>query len=151
MSLQQNFFKLLIHSNDLKKHTRDLQKEDPASFEVLLKFLVTIEDNFHYFERREYVNLVKNFLNNKITADDFSYSFIAIYEGINKKLDRMVREESPDLAIFLNKAPRPELNRLLARVYGLCDSFSLDSDFSISDEKELKNYAKILLTTLQYK
>ena len=149
MSMEQKFFKLLADFNELKKTNKYLQKEDPEAFQVLLKFLVTIEENFHYSEKHEYINLAKDFLDDQITADNFSRSFMAIYEGIGEKLGQMKREESVELANFLNKTDRCGLNRLLASIYGSCDSFSLDPDFSMSDEKELKNCAQILLLKLQ--
>ena len=147
--MKYDFFKLLADSNELKKNKKFLQKENPEAFKVLFDFLVTIEENFHYSEKHEYIKLAKDFLADQITADDFSYSFMAIYEGINKKLGQMERNESLDLANFLGKTRRRELGRLLARIYGSCDSFSLDPDFTMSDEKELKNCAQILLLKLQ--
>lgn len=87
MNDQQNFFKLLKYSNKLKRNNKYLDKENPEAFNILLKFLVVIEKNFHYSENHEYINLTKDFLNNEITVDNFSYSFMAIYEGISKKLD----------------------------------------------------------------
>jgi hypothetical protein len=126
-----------------------LQNEDPEAFKVLFDFLVTIEENFHYLGKDEYIKLAKDFLDDQITADDFSYSFMAIYEGINQRLGQMERDESLDLANFLGKTPRPELGRLLARIYGSCDSFSPDPDFPMSEEKDLKNCAQILLLKLQ--
>ncbi len=147
MNEQQNFFKLLKYSNKLKRNNKYLDKEDPEAFDTLLKFLVIIAENFHYSEKHEYINLAKDFLDNKITADNFSYSFMAIYEGIGEKLDQMKIEESLELANFVNKTDRCELNRLLARIYGSCDSFS--PDIAMADEKELKDYAQILLFKLQ--
>jgi len=63
----------------------------------------------------------------------------------------MKRKESVELANFINKIDRSGLNRLLARIYGSCDSFSPDPEVKIamSDEKELKDYAQILLFKLQ--
>jgi hypothetical protein len=148
MNEQQNFFKLLKYSNELKKNKKSLRKKDPEAFNVLLNFSVTIEENLHYSEKQEYIELAKDFLADQITADDFSYSFIAIYEGIDKKLDQMERDESLELANFL-KPSRRELGRLLARIYGSCDSFSLDPEIAMSDEKELKDCAQILLFKLQ--
>jgi hypothetical protein len=109
---------------------------------------VTIEDNLQYSEKQKYIELAKDFLTDQITADDFSYSFIAIYEGISGKLGQMKRNESLELANFL-KPSRPELGDLLARIYGSCDSFSLDPEIAMSDEKELKDCAQILLLKLQ--
>jgi len=145
---QQTFFKLLKDSNELKNNNKYLNEEDPEAFQVLLNFSVTIEDNLHYSEKQEYMELAKDFLADQITADDFSYSFIAIYEGICEKLRQMKRKESLELANFL-KPSRPELGALLARIYGSCDSFSLDTEIARSDEKELKDCAQILLFKLQ--
>lgn len=106
MNDQQNFFKLLKYSNELKINNKYLNKEDPEAFDNLLKFLVRIEDNIHYSEKHEYIELAKDFLADQITADDFSYSFLAIYEGIGKKLGQMKRKESLELVNFL-KSSRP--------------------------------------------
>jgi hypothetical protein len=148
MNDQQNFFKLLKYSNELKINNKYLDKEDPEAFDTLLKFLVRIEDNFHYSEKHEYINLAKDFLADQITADDFSYAFMGIYEGIGEKLGQMEIKESLELVNFL-KSSRPELARLLARIYGSCDSFSPDPEVAMSDEQELKDCAQILLVELQ--
>jgi hypothetical protein len=100
------------------------------------------------WKKQEYINLAKDFLDDQITADDFSYSFMAIYGGIGQKLGQMERAESVELANFLEPS-RPELGHLLARIYGSCDSFSLDPEIAMSDEKELKDCAQILLLKLQ--
>lgn len=148
MNDQQNFFKLLKYSNELKINNKYLDKEDPEAFDTLLKFLVRIEDNLHYSEKQEYIELAKDFLADQITADDFSYSFLAIYEGIGKKLGQMKRKESLKLVNFL-KSSRPQLGKLLAQIYGSCDSFSPDPDITMADEQELKDCAQILLVELQ--
>jgi len=148
MNPQQHFLKLLKYSNELKKKNKSLKNEDPEVFDVFLDFLVRIERNLHYLEKQEYINLAKDFLDDQITADDFSYSFMAIYGGIGQKLGQMKRAESVELANFLEPS-RPELGDLLARIYGSCDSFSPDPEIAMSDEKELKDCAQILLLKLQ--
>jgi hypothetical protein len=150
--MKYNFFKLLAYSNELKQNKKSLLKEDPEAFDVLLHFLVRIETNLHYSEKQEYIELAKYFLADEITPDEFSYFFMAIYEGINRKLGQMKKDKSLDLANFLRPS-RPELGNLLARIYGSCDSFNSDSEVEIamSDEKELKDCAQILLLKLQEK
>ena len=148
MNEHEQFFKLLKYSNELKKNKKSLRKKDSESFNLLLNFSVIIENNLHYSEKQEYIELAKDFLADQITADDFSYSFMAIYKGINRKLGQMKRTESLELANFL-KPSRPELGDLLARIYGSCDSFSPDPEIAMSDEKELKDCAQILLLKLQ--
>ena len=125
-----------------------MKNQDPEIFDVFLDFLVRIERNLHYLEKQEYINLAKDFLDDQITADDFSYSFMAIYGGIGQKMGQMKRAESVELANFLEPS-RPELGDLLARIYGSCDSFSPDPEIAMSDEKELKDCAQILLLKLQ--
>ena len=148
MNDQQKFFKLLKYSNELKKNKKSLRKEDPEAFDMLLHFSVRIENNLQYSERQEYIELAKDFLADQMTADDFSYGFMSIYEGIGKKLGQMERTESLELANFL-KPSRSQLGNLLARIYGSCDSYSPDPEIAMADEKELKDCAQILLLTLQ--
>ena len=148
MNQQQEFFKLLKYSNELEKNEESLRKKDFDIFNLLLNFSVTIENNLHYSEKQQYIELANDYLTDQITADDFSYSFMAIYEGINRKLGQMKRTESLELVNFL-KPSRPELGDLFARIYGSCDSFSPDPEIAMSDEKELQDCAQILLLKLQ--
>ena len=149
---KQQFLKLLKHSNNLKKQNRYLIKEDPKSFNELLKFLSIIERNLHYLEKREYINLINDFLNNEITVENFSDSFIAIFKGINQKLNQMEVDESFELLNFLNKNNQiqHESHDLILRIYGACDSFDLENDLEISAQKELQDYCKSLLLKLEY-
>ena len=111
---------------------------------MLFDSMNTIRNNFHFSERQEYIDLAKDFLADQITADDFSYSFIGIYDGIEQKVAQMEKDESLELTNFL-KTSQPELNDLLLQIYGTCDAFG----HIISDEKELKDCAQILLLKLQ--
>ena len=148
---KEQFFQLLNYSNNLKKQKRYLITEDRKSFNKLLKFLGTIERNFHYYERLEYISLIKDFLNNEITVENFADSFVTIFEGINQKLNQMQLDESLELINFLNKndGSRHEIHDLILRIYGACDSFGLDNNSRISAEKELQDYGKSLLLKLQ--
>ena len=110
---------------------------------MLLDFLVTIENNLHFSERREYIDLAKDFLADQITADDFSFAFMGIYEGIDRQVAQMEKDESLELTNFL-KTSQSELGDLLLQIYGTCDCFG----HIISDEKELKDCAQILLLKL---
>jgi hypothetical protein len=76
--MKEKFFKLLKSSNELRKNKRFLEKENPEAFDLLLKDLVRIEENLHYLDKNEYIQLAEDFLSNKIDADNLSYSFRAI-------------------------------------------------------------------------
>ena len=79
-----------------------------------------------------------------MTADDFSLAFMGIYEGISREVGQMEEDESLELTNFL-KTNQSELGDLLSKTYGTCDLFG----HGISDEKELKDCAQILLLKLQ--
>ena len=138
---EKEFFSLLRQSNslDLEASGIELKKN-----KKLLDFSIAVTNYFHFSERREYIDLAKDFLADQITADDFSCGFMGIYEGIDKEIAQMEKDESLELTNFL-KTSQPELNDLLLQIYGTCDAFG----HIISDEKELKDCAQILLLKLQ--
>ena len=138
---EKKIFSLLRQSNELKKNKNSL---DPEASGILLDFLVTIRNNFHFSERREYIDLAKDFLADQITADDFLRAFMGIYERITREVVQMEKDESLELTNFL-KTSQSELGDLLSQIYGTCDAFG----HIISDEKELKDCAQILLLKLQ--
>ena len=109
-----------------------------------------MHDNLHYLERQEYIELAKDFLADQITADDFSFAFMGVYEEINEKLKQMKKDESLELANFL-KPSRSEFGDLLVSIYGSCNNYNPDPevDIATSDEKELKFGAQILLLKFQ--
>ena len=138
---EKNFFSLLRQSNELKKNKNSL---DPEASDMLLDSMLTIRNNFHFSEKREYIDLAKDFLADQITADDFSSGFVGIYEGIEEEIAQMEKDESLELTNFL-KTSQFELNDLLSQIYSTCDFFG----HVIFDEKELKDCAQILLLKLQ--
>jgi len=150
---EKKFFSLLSQLNELKKNKKAetpiliagrIPSFDPEASDMLFDSMNTIRNNFHFSERQEYIDLAKDFLADQITADDFSYSFIGIYDGIEQKVAQMEKDESLELTNFL-KTSQFELNDLLSQIYSTCDFFG----HVIFDEKELKDYAQILLLKLQ--
>ena len=75
---------------------------EPEESDILLDSIGTIEDNFHFSEREEYINLAKDFLADQMTADDFSNAFIGTYKGITREVGQMAYDESLELVNFLN-------------------------------------------------
>ena len=155
---EKKFFSLLRQLNELKKNpdtaiinrSGRIPSLDREASDMLLDSLETIRNNFHFSERREYIDLAKGFLADQITADDFSYSFIGIYDGIEQKVAQMEKDESLELTNFLKTSQLTskltiELTDLLLQIYGTCDFFG----HVIFDEKELKDCAQILLLKLQ--
>jgi len=162
---EKKFFRLLRQYNEMEKNPETpiliadripcLEPEesdillDSINFRYFLRNVNrTIEDNFHFSEREEYINLAKDFLADQMTADDFSGAFIGTYKGIDEEFAQMIKDESLELVNFLKPQPLVldiELGDLLLKTYGTCDSFG----HLIFDEKELRDCAQILLLKLQ--
>ena len=162
---EKKFFRLLRQYNEMEKNPETpiliagripcLEPEesdillDPINFRYFLRNVNrTIEDNFHFSEREEYINLAKDFLADQMTADDFLGAFIGTYKGIDEEVAQMIKDESLELVNFLKPQPLVldiELGDLLLKTYGTCDSFG----HLIFDEKELRDCAQILLLKLQ--
>ena len=164
---EKKFFRLLRQSNEMEKDPETpiliavgipcsepeesdifLADQMTADRYILLDSIRTIEDNFHFSEREEYINLAKDFLADQMTADDFSGAFIGTYKGIDEEVAQMIKDESLELVNFLKPQPLVldiELGDLLLKTYGTCDYFG----HVIFDEKELKDCAQTLLLKLQ--
>lgn len=143
-----NFFNLLALANKLKKEKKLFQVENPNEFQLFLKFKKTVSNNLHFSEKNEYINLSKAFLENTIDSENFTYSFIAIYEGIDQKLSKMLNAEVSELENYLIKNDKYEnLNKLLLEIYGSCNLF--DCDMNLVNEKKLKQEVKDLLVEFE--
>jgi hypothetical protein len=150
----QEFFKLLKYSNKLRKNNKSLFKENPEKSRKLSRFLIIIEENFHLRQKDKYIELMQIFLNNNIGAEDFSFCFIAKYDNINQTLREMKQDfekKFDELSNLLieNKNKKCQIGMSLMSMYDYCDDFDPNSNSSITDEENLRNYAIILLSELK--
>jgi len=150
----QEFFKLLKYSNELRKNNKSLFKENPEKSRKLSRFLIIIEENLHLRQKDKYIELMEIFLNNKIDAEDFSFCFIAKYDNINQTLREMKQDfekKFDELSNLLieNKNKKYQIGMSLMSMYDHCDDFDPNSNSSITDEANLRNYAKMLLSELK--
>ena len=151
---KQEFFKLLKYSNELRKNNKSLFKENPEKSRKLSRFLIIIEENLHLRQKDKYIELMEIFLNNKIDAEDFSFCFIAKYDNINQTLREMKQDfekKFDELSNLLieNKNKKYQIGMSLMSMYDHCDDFDPNYNSSITDEENLRNYAKILLSELK--
>ena len=154
MNNEQEFFKLLKYSNELRKNNKSLFKENSEKSRKLSRFLIIIEENLHLRQKDKYIELMETFLKNKINAEDFSFYFIAKYDNINQTLRKMKQDfekKFDELSNLLieNKNKKDQIGKFLMSMYDYCDDFDPNSNSSITDEVNLRNYAKILLSELK--
>ena len=151
---KREFFKLLKYSNELRKNNKSLFKENSEKSRKLSRFLIIIEENLHLRQKDKYIELMETFLKNKINAEDFSFYFIAKYDNINQTLREMKQDfekKFDELSNLLieNKNKKDQIGTFLMSMYDYCDDFNPNSNSSITDEVNLRNYAKILLSELK--
>ena len=151
---KQEFFKLLKYSNELRKNNKSLFKENPEKSRKLSRFLIIIEENLHLRQKDKYIELMEIFLNNNIDAEDFSFCFISKYDNINQTLREMKQDfekKFDELSNLLieNKNKKYQIGMSLMSMYDHCDDFDPNSNSSITDEANLRNSAKMLLSELK--
>ena len=145
----QEFFKVLKYSNEPRKNNKSLFKENPEKSRKLSRFLIIIEENLHLRQKDKYIELMKIFLNNKIDAEDFSFCFIAKYDNVNQTLRKMKKDfekKFDELSNLLIENKKYQIGMSLMSMY---DHFDSNSNLSIIDETNLRNYAKMLLSELK--
>lgn len=150
----QEFFELLKFSNELRKNKRSLFKEYSEKSKKLSQILIRIEENLHLEQKSQYIELMEIFLTNQINAEDFSFYFIAKYDGINQDLREMKRnfeQNFDELSKLLleNSHRQYKIGMSLMAMYDQCDSFDPDSNLSVTYEANLRNSAKMLLSELK--
>ena len=94
------------------------------------------------------------FLKNKINAEDFSFCFITKYDDINQTLREMKQDfekRFDELSNLLleNKNKKCAIGTSLMWMYDECDGFNPNSKSSITNEANLRNSAKMLLSELK--
>jgi hypothetical protein len=94
------------------------------------------------------------FLTNKISAEDFSFYFIAKYDNINQDLREMERnfdQKFDELSNLLleNKNNQYKIGISLMAMYDQCDSFDPNSNLLVTYEANLRNSAEMLLSELK--
>ena len=165
MTIEETFFQLLECSHELEKNKKYLINEDPIAFRKLLNFLVIIEENLHWKVKNQYLELIEDFLNGSISADDFSVIFMGMYEKIAEKVRRLkvdIKEkntlspsfQSSEIVELLSKGKACGIGALLSSIYGDCNSFnpdlSLEND-SYLDEEQLKDSIKKIFFEMKKK
>ena len=152
INTEQEFFRLLKYSNELKKNNKSLFKENPEKSRKFSRFLAIIEENLHLRQKTKYIELIESFLNNKIDAEDFSFCFITKYDNINQTLREMKQDfekKFDELSNLLIENKKYQIGMSLMSMYDHCDDFDPNSNSSITDEGNLRNYAKMLLFELK--
>ena len=153
MTTQDNqLFKLLKSSNQLKNNGKTLRDENPKNYRELLGFLVIIETNLHLKQKDVYIQLIEMFLSEKMNGEDFSFYFIATHDHVNQTLREMEQDFEKRLDDLLNLSienKKYQIGRSFMFMYDYCDDYDPNSNSLITEEANLRNSAEMLLSKLK--
>jgi hypothetical protein len=75
---KDRYLELLKQSESLKEKGIRLYEEDREAYLELLKYQVRLSDQKFWENRQNYFSVMTNFINGKLTAEDFSDEFLCL-------------------------------------------------------------------------
>jgi hypothetical protein len=76
---------LVIRSQDLKNQGKNLFIENPEEDSELFKYNIAVEEQIFLTRRKDFVLLMKNFIDNIIDFEEFETAFSLLYRKIRKE------------------------------------------------------------------
>ena len=73
---------LVIRSQDLKNQGKNLFIENPEEDSELFKYNIAVEEQIFLTRRKDFVLLMKNFIDNIIDFEQFEIAFLLLYQKI---------------------------------------------------------------------
>ena len=74
------YFELLRRKQRLNEKSRSLYMEDRDTFFELLEYELILSDQIYWGNRKNYFSIMNNFINEKLTAEDFKAEFLYLWE-----------------------------------------------------------------------
>lgn len=155
-----DYWVLVEYFDNLKKKNKKLDNVDSNLYKnKLQEYKIFISDNVHWQHRKEYFNLIMDFLNSKITAVEFEKSFTTLHQE-NEKIVRKIEFDLEKLKCFPFDLRAAGFTAWTSELELGCDEFFPDLIteeapnlfFGFArDENDFRNFvASILLNIKQY-
>ena len=88
MTFDKNkFFELLELEKKYKNQGKSLYKEDLDKYKKLIKYKVSLSTHIYWQDKEKYVSIIKSFINDVSSADDFTDEFLALWRKNRDALD----------------------------------------------------------------
>ena len=122
MTFDRNkYFELLELEKQYKNQEKSFYKEDFANYKKLIKYQSKLITHIYWENRKKYVSLIKSFINDVISADDFTYDFLALW--------RKNRDAFDPTEINFDLNPKSiEFCDIVERIFYDCDMFDPESE-----------------------
>ena len=96
---KEKHHQLLKYSKDLKKQGKFIGKESREDYLKLLSYSVKLSDHVHWQQKRDYLNIMKNFVDLKIDGKQFVSQFNELHQS-NQEIVKMLKTDLKQLNTF---------------------------------------------------
>ena len=142
--MDQNYLELLKYDKELKSQGKSFSKENMQNFRKFLRYEISLLDHFNWEQRDRYFLLMTNFLDKKITEDQYIDQLYKLYNE-NKNLVEELKLNLEKLKKFKPNSASKEFSKLIENLISDCRIFEPDPDLRCDDElseTELVNEAR---------
>ena len=152
----KEYIELLQYAKSLEKDGTNLRKEDPDKYLKLLKYGVKLSDHVHWQQKRDYLNIMKNFVDLKIDGEEFESQFDKLHRSNEKTVQMLARDNLKQLNPFELNPQSFGFTRWTSDIDLACDEFHPDLkpqdrvDFAFArDEEDLRAFVADILPEIQ--
>ena len=122
MTFDKNeYFDLLELQKKFRNQGKSFSNEDPVNYRKFITYRGALSSHIYWENREKYVSLLKRFLNDCVSADDFTYEFLNLW--------RENRDSLSTREIDFEPYPKAiEFCRIVSAVFTDCDMFDPDAE-----------------------
>ena len=129
--------KLIIKLEDLKNQGKTLFLESRKEYFELLEYNIAIEEQIFWTKQQEFLLVMKDFLDNIISFDEFETAFTLLYNKTREEFNMFVI----DLEQIENFEPSTRLDRFASSINAVFRELeSIEDEYST--EQDVKNSLK---------
>ena len=129
--------KLIIKLEDLKNQGKTLFLESRKEYFELLEYNIAIEEQIFWTKQQEFLLVMKDFLDNIISFDEFETAFTLLYNKTREEFNMFVI----DLEQIENFEPSTRLDRFASSINAIFRELeSIEDEYST--EQDVKNSLK---------
>ena len=146
--------KFLNYQQELKKQNKSLRTQDPIKYSKLQKYSARISEYLHWFQKNEYLQLIKDFLNSKIDGKEFDKKFSKMVTVIEKKSSLLFKNYE-ELKRIEPSSISLGFGTWISEIYLCCNEFYQDYDLNegedpaLKTEEQLRDAVKSLFPEIQ--
>jgi hypothetical protein len=147
----KKYIELVKYNQYLIKQGTNLEKQNREKYLELVKYSVKLSDHVHWKKRTDYLNLMKDFVNFKISGKEFETQFLNIFQTREKIVKTLIN----DLNQLTSFEPNPlsfGFSEFISDIEVSCDEFYLEAgenDGFGRDEKSLRTFIADIIPQVQ--